>query len=213
MDIERTIPPHPTTAFASASAEVVRSITQRGLLNKWLQLFESRNCAPRFDDYHPGLPDEQAKDIICYTILYDDNGLPRVRIDSFGSRISSAYGAIGSGRDLAEYVGPTLAPLILPTYYKCIERSLPVYTISKAKDVAGRSVDFERLLLPFSNGAVVDRIIAWIETISEEGRFEIKNLMHGDDTLRTDELRAVIDRNLFYRPPSRIDVKDVIEFD
>lgn len=211
MSIEREIPLETIRAFVSASSEVVRSITQRGLLNKWLHLYDQRKSVPRFDEYQPDLPADEVKDIICYSITYAD-GHPHVTIDSFGARMSKAYGTSGVGRELRDYVGPKLAPLILPNYYQCIARRLPVYTISKVEDVHGRSVDFERLLLPFMDGIVVNRIIAWVETISEEGRFEIRNLMHAADALRTDELRAVIDQNLFYHPPGRIPSKDVIEF-
>lgn len=198
--------------FASASAEVVRSITQRSLLNSWLRLYSEKKAPPRFEDYRPGLPPEEAKEIICYTVTYPAEA-PRIRIDSFGKRMSIAYGAAATGRDLCEYIGPKLIPLIMPNYYACIARRLPIYTISTVEDIHGRSVDFERLLMPFEDGGIINRIMAWVETISEDGGFEIRNLMQSEDTLRACKLRAVIDRDLFYRPPSRIPANDIIEFD
>ncbi len=211
MPIERKIQPNSTPFFESANVEVLRSITHRSLLNKWLRLYDSQKSIPRFGDYHPGLPPEEVKNIICYTVTYVD-GKPRVTIDSFSTRMSEAYGMVGQGLELGDYVGPKLAPLVLPSYYESIARRLPVYTISKVEDVHGRKADYERLLLPFSDAAAVDRIMAWIEIISEEGRFEIKNLMSADDTLQSNELSAVIDRDLVYRPPGTL-AKDVIEFD
>jgi hypothetical protein len=204
--------PTPYSEFASANAEIVRSITQRSLLNAWLRLYCEKNAPPRFEDYHPGLPPDEAKDIICYTVTYSGE-TPLIRIDSFGKRMSIAYGVAAAGCDLAEYVGPKLAPLIMPNYYACIARRLPIYTISTAEDVHGRSVDFERLLMPFEDNGIINRIMAWVETISEDGGFEIRNLMRSDDTLRTYKQRAVIDRDLFYHPPSRIPTNDIIEFD
>lgn len=212
VEIKIQQPSAPPSGFTSANAEVIRSITQRSLLNTWLRLYGEKKAPPRFEDYHPGLPPEEAKDIICYTVTYSA-GTPHVRIDSFGTRMSIAYGVAAAGRDLAEYVGPKLAPLIMPNYYACIAQRLPIYTISTAEDVHGRSVDFERLLMPFEDGGIVNRIMAWVETISEDGGFEIRNLMRSDDTLRTYKLRAVIDRDLVYRPPSRIPTNDIIEFD
>jgi hypothetical protein len=55
-------------------------------------------------------------------------------------------------------------------------------------------------------------VIASLKTISEDGGFEIRNLMRGNDTLPTPKLRSVIDRNLFHRAPGRIPAGDVIEF-
>ena len=47
---------------------------------------------------------------------------------------------------------PRLAPIVMPVYYECIARRLPVYTISNIDDIYGRIVAYERLLLPFSDG-------------------------------------------------------------
>jgi hypothetical protein len=89
---------------------------------------------------------------------------------------------------------------------------LPVYTIANIDDSYGRIVAYERLLLPFSDGGGVTHVIASLKTISEDGGFEIRNLMRGNDTLPTPKLRTVIDRDLFHRAPGRIPSGDLIEF-
>jgi hypothetical protein len=58
----------------------------------------------------------------------------------------------------------------------------------------------------------VNHVIASLKTISEDGGFEIKNLMRGNDSLPTPKLCTVIDRDLFHRAPGRIPAGDVIEF-
>jgi hypothetical protein len=103
--------------------------------------------------------------------------------------------------------------MVMPIYQACLARALPVYTIADIDDVYGRIVAYERLLLPFSDGAGVTHIIASLKTISEDGGFEIKNLMRGNDSLPTPKLRSVIDRDLFHRAPGRIAAGDVIGFD
>jgi hypothetical protein len=118
----------------------------------------------------------------------------------------------GKGKLLDQYLGTRLAPIVMPVYYECIARKLPAYTISHINDIYGRVVAYERLLLPFSDRADVTHIIASLKTISEDGGFEIKNLMRGLDTLPTPRLRCVIDRDLFHRAPGRISSGDVIEF-
>jgi hypothetical protein len=100
----------------------------------------------------------------------------------------------------------------MPVYHECIRRRLPVYTIAHIDDIYGRIVAYERLLMPFSDGSEVTHVIASLKTISEDGAFEIRNLMRGNDALPTPKLRAVIDRELFHRTPGRIPAGDVIEF-
>ena len=118
--------------------------------------------------------------------------------------MSAAYGHTGKGRYLDEYLGAKLASVVMPVYHECLKRALPVYTISNVDDIYGRLVAYERLLLPFSEGGGVTHVIASLKTISEDGGFEIRNLMRGNDALPTTKLRAVIDRDLFHRAPGRI---------
>ena len=197
--------------FESAQPSVVKSIKQRDLLNTWLRLFARTQSLPRVSEYQPARMEDELPDLVFYTVDTSEP-LPRLTIDSDGTRMSSAYGHTGKGRLLAEYVGPRLAPLVMPVYYECITRRLPAYTISNIDDSYGRIVAYERLLLPFSEGGNVTRLIASLKTISEDGGFEIKNLMRGSDKLPVPKLRAIIDRELFHRAPGRIPSGDVIEF-
>jgi len=68
------------------------------------------------------------------------------------------------------------------------------------------------MLLPFSDGGGVTHVIASLKTISEDGGFEIKNLMRGNRSLPATKRRAVIDRDLFHRTPGRIPASDQIVF-
>jgi hypothetical protein len=126
--------------------------------------------------------------------------------------MSSAYGHTGKGKLLDEYLGARLAAIVMPIYHQCIARGLPVYTISNIDDIYGRIVAYERLLLPFSESGRVTHVIASLKTICEDGGFEIRNLMRGNDALPVPKLSAVIDRDLFHRAPGRIPAGDVIEF-
>jgi hypothetical protein len=197
--------------FQSANPTVVKSIKQRDLLNTWLRLYAREQQTPRIEEYQPARLDDERPDLVYYTV--DAAQLPpRLTIQSDGTRMSSAYGNTGKGRYLDDYLGARLAPVVMPVYYECVSRALPVYTISNIDDIYGRIVAYERLLLPFCDGGKVTQVIASLKTISEDGSFEIRNLMRGNDTLPTPKLLAVIDRDLFHRPPGRIPAGDVIEF-
>jgi len=197
--------------FQSANPSVVKSIKQRDLLNTWLRLYARERALPRIEEYQPERLADELPDLVYYTV--DSTELPpRLMIQSDGTRMASAYGHTGKGRYLDDFLGPRLGPVVMPVYYECLKRALPVYTISNIDDVYGRIVAYERLLLPFAQGGHVTHMIASLKTISEDGGFEIRNLMRGNDTLPTTKLRAVIDRDLFHRAPGRIPAGDVIEF-
>jgi hypothetical protein len=197
--------------FDSANPSIVKSIKQRDLLNTWLRLYAREQRTPRIEEYRPERLAEEVSDLVYYTV--DTATLPpRLTIESDGTRMASAYGNTGKGRYLDEYLGTRLAPVVMPVYYECVKRALPIYTIANIDDIYGRIVAYERLLLPFSQGGHVSHVIASLKTISEDGGFEIKNLMRGNDSLPTPKLRTVIDRDLFHRAPGRIPAGDVIEF-
>lgn len=197
--------------FESAGPSIVKSIKQRDLLNTWLRLYARDQSIPRMSEYQPVRIEDELPDLVFYTVDAELQP-PRLTIQSDGTRMSTAYGTTGKGRYLDEYLGAKLAPIVMPIYHECVARRLPTYTISTIDDVYGRIVAYERLLLPFSDQGTVTHIIASLKTISEDGGFEIRNLMRGNDKLPVLKLRVVIDRDLFHRVPGRISPGDELEF-
>jgi hypothetical protein len=197
--------------FESANPSIVRSIKQRDLLNTWLRLYAREQKLPRLEEYQPARLADEVPDLVYYTVDAVP-APPLLTIQSDGTRMSTAYGHTGKGSYLHEYLPSKLVNVVMPVYYECVARGLPVYTISNIDDIYGRIVAYERMLLPFSEAGNVTHIIASLKTISEDGGFEIKNLMRGNDALPTMKLRAIVDRDLFHRAPGRISPSDVIEF-
>ena len=197
--------------FESARPAIVKSIKQRELLNFWLRLYARHERLPAFDDYRPERLADEREDMV-YIVVDGTADAPRFFIESDGDRMSIAFGTAGKGRDLEEYMGVKLAPVVMPVYRECVRRRLPVFTISQINDLYGRKVDYELLLMPFSDGAEVTRIIASLKTISDDGGFEIRNLMRANDVPPSYKLRTVIDRDLFHKLPGRIAPGDTIEF-
>ncbi|KRR25552.1 hypothetical protein CQ14_17940 [Bradyrhizobium lablabi] len=197
--------------FESAQPSVVKSIKQRDLLNTWLRLYARNQSLPCMAEYQPARIEDELPDLVFYTVDAQAQP-PRLTIQSDGTRMSTAYGNTGKGRHLDEYLGARLAPIVMPVYYECIARRLPAYTIADMNDIYGRVVAYERLLLPFADKGSVTHIIASLKTISEDGGFEIKNLIRGNDKLPVPTLRTIIDRDLFHRAPGRIPSGDELEF-
>ncbi len=197
--------------FESANPSIVKSIRQRDLLNHWLRLYARLRSIPRLVEYQPARLSEEWDELVYYTVE-PDTAPPRLIIESEGTRMSRAYGQTGKGRYLDDYVGARLAPVVMPFYHECLARGLPVYTICELDDAHGRVVAYERLLLPFTaDGSTVAAVIASLKTISEDGAFEIKNLMRDSQTLPSIKLVSTIDRDLFHRVPGRVASGDVIE--
>jgi hypothetical protein len=196
--------------FESANPTIVKSIKQRDFLNTWLRLYARAQTLPRIDEFQPARIEEELPDLVFLSV--EKNEPPRLIIERDGARMTSAFGNSGAGRYLDEYFGHRLAPLIMPVYHECLRRALPVYTIANVDDAYGRNVAYERLLLPFSDQGGVTHVLASLKTICEDGGFEIRNLMRGNDSLPTTLRCAVIDRELFHRAPGRIAAGDLIEF-
>ncbi len=197
--------------FESATPSVVKSIKQRDLLNTWLRLYARERMVPAIWEYQPARLEEELSDLVYYTVD-NSSAPPRLIIQSEGTRISRAYGHTGKGCPLDEYIGARLVPFVLPIYHACVARGLPVYTIAEVDDIYGRVVAYERLLLPFITDDRISHVIASVKTFCEDGGFEIKNLMRGNDAPPRGRVRAVIDRELFHRSPGRIAAADVVEF-
>lgn len=200
-----------TMSFASADPTIVKSIRQRDLLNTWLRLWNGRSCAPPLSQYEPARLSEEWSDLVRYCVEWNDEGM-RLVIDSHGARIASAYGRSAAtnskGMYLDEYLPANRLPYVMPPYEQCVRSARPVYTVTQVDDIYGRIVDYERLLLPFSSGDKVDRVLASAKTFSEDGSFEIRNLLIAERTPIL-KVRAVIDRNLAAR--SRAPADEIVE--
>jgi hypothetical protein len=183
--------------FESASPSVVRSVKQRDLLNTWLRL-RGRTGQPVVAEYRPARLEEEMRELVYY-IVRRDAGEFNFVIDSNGSTSALAYGTSlnnNIGTSLKDYLPANMRPLVLPLYGECAGRALPTYTVSLVKDINGRSVVHERLLLPFFKEGAISHIVASLKSISEDGKFEINNLLRDPDKLPDYRIRAVIDRDL-----------------
>ena len=110
--------------FQSANPSIVKSIKQRDLLNTWLRLYAREQRMPRIEEYQPARLADELPDLVYYTVDAAQQP-PRLTIESDGTRMSSAYGNTGKGRYLDEYLGPRLAPIVMPVYYECVSARFP----------------------------------------------------------------------------------------
>lgn len=192
--------------FQSVSPSAVRSIKQKDLLNTWLRLYSVQQRLPRVDEFQPERMSDEIPDLALFRVDHSASP-PRLIFEQESQRMIAALGHSSNGRPLDDYLGPKMAAIVMPIYYECIQRALPAYTIFSFEDAQRRKVDYERMLLPFSDGERVSHIVASHKNISEDGSFEINNLMR--DSLPVRQLLSIIDRELFHRMPGRVKAQDI----
>jgi hypothetical protein len=184
----------PHAQFESASPSIVRSVLQRDLLNAWIRLRGEYGGFVPYREYSPASLGQEKRDLIEYIVRQDHGDLDFI-IASKGSNAARAYGTDATdnrGTRLWDYLAPEMRPLVMPLYAECASRGLPVYSSSTLEDVNGTPVIYERLLMPFHENGQVDRILASLKAISEDGKFEISNLLRDRHKLPSYNHRVVI---------------------
>ena len=161
--------------FTPSRADVVRAINQRWLLKFWQRnlgngrvpqwhVVESENLSPMVDQ------------LSFLDVVRSPNG-PRFVIRDHGTTISEVYGSPDCRGKFLDEIVPNAAQTLAP-YLRAVQTGCPVYTIQDITDRDGRTVHFERLVLPFGSDArLVDRIVASFEFISTDGNFNRQRLM------------------------------------
>ena len=196
--------------FESAAPSVVRSIKQRDLLNLWLRLFARQDHQPRIAEYQPDRIGDELPKLALFTVDRQPSR-PQLFFERESTHMAEVYGHASTGQSLDEYLGPELAPMIVPAYVECISRARPIYTIFMVQDVLQRPVSYERLLLPFFQDGLVTQIVASHHNISADGAFETSELMGTGRAIPKLELCAVIDRHLERHSPTMGSKDDIVE--
>ncbi|MEW6452875.1 MAG: PAS domain-containing protein [Pseudomonadota bacterium] len=174
--------------FQKTSADVIRSVRQRWLLGHWSRA-RGEQAVPSWKNLAADDLAKMAENLLFCDVAADDNARFLVRFR--GARIVETLGA----RD-AKYLDEILPAVIreetLMAYKEAVRAKQPVFTISDTRDSAGKTVNLERLLLPFSrDGTAVDRILGSLEMVSIEGSFNSRNLLN-EQSPPTHLLRAII---------------------
>lgn len=186
--------------FESADPSVIKSITQRVLLNAWLRAVRKPNLLPVLSDFHTeGTTDERA-DMMAFDVV-GHGETARFLITQEGTRLTAAYGndhvepRRRTNRYLDDAIGPERYAGVILSYRTCLARKCPTYTVATVLDADGKDVSYERLLLPFGHGDAVEQLIGSYKAISIEGGFRLHNLMSVTaKAVPVIRIRAVIDR-------------------
>ena len=205
--------------FASANPSVVRSVKQRVLLNAWLRARAAPRprVLPSIRDYQPDHIADEMADMMGFDVTGDGDDA-RFLITQEGARLAATYGNehIEPDRRINRYLDDAIDAIryarVRPCYQVCLARKRPTYSICMVRDVDGKEVSFERLLLPFGSADSVEQIVGSYKSISIEGGFKITNLITAaPDTAPVCLVSAVIDLDFVRGPAAHGASDDVIE--
>lgn len=176
-------------SFPVARPDVIRAINQRWLLKFWKRhLGEQR--VPQWQAIEPQRLNAMSAHMSFLDVIGSGDGV-RFQARFHGAAIAKICGLDDyRGRYLDEIMPPERHIENLPP----MDSVRPVYTIHDVNDRNGRLVHYERLLLPFAaDGNTVDRILASFELISEDGVFDIQDLIKSQSTPPKLRLAAAIE--------------------
>jgi hypothetical protein len=187
--------------FSVAPPQVVRSITQRWLLDLWNRA-RGTHPLPLWQDLRT---DEvwSLLDSLLFCDVVTDGGAPRLLVRLHGKRVAEMYARKDfEGAFLDEVLPIAWRDTAMRTYREAIDHRCPVYTASDTKDSEGRIVHLERLILPFSRDQrTVNSILSSIETLSAQGRFEHRDLGNSPHVANDCTILSTIDFGAKPTPP------------
>jgi hypothetical protein len=147
----------------TARREAISSIRARALFDWWIA---KRGAQPM--PVRGGFLAEELAAWWPDLILYDvekSGGTNRLRFRVHGDNAARADGGNFTGRFLDEVLPPESTELILSCYAAVIDTRLPLYSRSHRFSREGHNIGFERLLLPFGDGPVI-QILAYLVRIA-----------------------------------------------
>ena len=178
-------------AFDVLPGSVMKSIRHRWLLKEWELGRAGRPLPPRahlareeFDLYRG--------EFSVFELRHEVAGL-RFLLSSHGTFIGKAYGSNCVGKYLDQIVPAELHGLQIEPYRQAVRQRRPAYVSSDTRDLQGKPVQFERLLLPFSeDGTAPSCIVADFEMISIEGNFSPADMLTAKNAVPSRRIAAII---------------------
>jgi hypothetical protein len=160
--------------FDEASAQIIRSITQRGHLLQWDRLRNGRPLPPLRELNL----DRRNHDVsqLSFCSVETDNGKSRCLVLRKGSHTVSAYNSYWTGKYLDEVLLDHIKASALAAHDRCRACACCVYMVSSVADATGKTVDCEEMLLPFGTGVAVTHILTSLQLISIAGSFIQQNI-------------------------------------
>jgi hypothetical protein len=179
------------SAFDVLPGSVMKSIRHRWLLKEW-ELGRAGRPLPSRTHLAREEFDLYRGEFSVFELRHEGAGL-RFLLSAHGTFIGRAYGSNCVGRYLDQIVPAELHGLQIEPYRQAARQRRPVYVSSDTQDLQGKPVQFERLLLPFSeDGTTPSCIVADFEMISIEGNFSPADMLTAKNAVPSRRIAAII---------------------
>jgi hypothetical protein len=169
----------PPMKFQNTTAERVSSTSQRALLLYWRRQANGRPF-PQISEFSPTGRIHDPKQLVIWQVEHD-GPKRRYRALHHGAHVAEAFGQSWAGRTMDEVVPAFGRAFALHSAEACVLTGQAVYTIFSTRDDQHRTIDCERLLLPFGAGGKVEQIVASLQLISLEGEFRRDTVLQAFD--------------------------------
>jgi hypothetical protein len=182
-------------SFDSLPPSAVKSVRHRWLLKEW-EFGRGKLILPLFRHLDREEYNRYRGEFSVFEVRRED--ALRFLLRSHGTFIGKAYGSNCVGKYLDEIVPPELHGQQLEPYRQAVRHRRPVYVSSDTRDTQGKPVQFERLLMPFSeDGAAAACVVADFEMISVEGHFSPDDMLTAKNSAPSGRVAG------FIAPPKR----------
>jgi hypothetical protein len=157
--------------FENATVDSIRSTAQRNLAAYWSRLAIPEQGLPPFDQFAPSQGVHDPKQIAVWKVERS-GGQSEFRALYRGSFIDEAVKDDWVGKTLTEVAPPILRGPIIEASQHCASSGCAIYNVLRTYDGKGAPIDLERLLLPFGTRGRVQVIVASLQLVSLETKFE-----------------------------------------
>ena len=145
----------------------IRCVQQLGMVKLWERLKGAAEL-PRLSAVE-GCELERLRDKLLMTDVVWRDGEPSYVIRFQGADFSKMHNRDCTGLSLNDIMAPAVREQGLRTYRAVVDLRIPAFTSTVVRDAGGASVQYERLLLPFtSTGQGVEHIHCVITLFAED---------------------------------------------
>jgi hypothetical protein len=147
--------------FRFIAPDVIRSPSQRALLDQWDQLAAGRPF-PAFAELRPDPAIHDPRQLVAWAVE-GEGRLRKFRAMYQGENVAEAFNSAWAGKTMEQVVSMSLRRITLRPAKVCAQSGCAVYMVFSTIDANNRQVDCERLLLPFGSGVTVEHLLASLQ--------------------------------------------------
>jgi len=183
--------------FRSATAQSIRSESQRALAHYWDQLANGRRF-PAFTEFKPDAAIHDLRQLVVWNIE-GEGRLRKFRALYQGENVTDAFNMAWAGKTMEEVVPMSLRRVALDAAKQCADGGCLVYMQLSTWDAFDTRIFCERLLLPFGSNGKVEQLLGSLQLTNVPNIARRKKAV-GHFSIHTEIVDTATIRSGFTRP-------------